>query len=323
MFERARRMYLWHGLDGRTTFVKPPTEVTIGLFYRRRLLPNSYGLDKYKYLNVLERSASAYLRNKAGLIASSTSRFHQDRMAATESIASRRLPLEVEIRLAERDDELETAAWLRARSFYAYPEERKFAGDIHQMMIAEEELKALKAARLARILASASGYRADTDENRERSACLIAVCDVDALGDGVRAASHDDRLVLSDDGESQMMLVGTLDVHAVRALQGEVLIGSCKNPAYLANVCTAPVARRRGVGEALLQAARCLAKDWGVDGLYVHTMAVNEIALNFYRRNHFIVESEETSNQAHYRGRCLDGIEGRGRTVLLRDVTVS
>lgn len=28
---------------------------------------------------------------------------------------------------------------------------------------------------------------------------------------------------------------------------------------------------------------------------------------------------EESSNQAHYRGRCLDGIEGRGRTLLLRD----
>lgn len=57
----------------------------------------------------------------------------------------------------------------------------------------------------------------------------------------------------------------------------------------------------------------------GVKDLYVHTMAVNEVALRFYERNGFVVEKEETSNQAHYRGRCLDGIEGRGRTVLLRD----
>lgn len=57
----------------------------------------------------------------------------------------------------------------------------------------------------------------------------------------------------------------------------------------------------------------------GVDDLYVHTMAVNEIAVRFYERAGFVVEKEESSNQAHYRGRCLDGIEGRGRTLLLRD----
>lgn len=56
-----------------------------------------------------------------------------------------------------------------------------------------------------------------------------------------------------------------------------------------------------------------------MDALYVHTMAVNEIAVRFYERNGFVIEKEESSNQAHYRGRCLDGIEGRGRTVLMRD----
>ena len=61
------------------------------------------------------------------------------------------------------------------------------------------------------------------------------------------------------------------------------------------------------------------ARAAGVDALYVHTMAVNEIAVRFYERNGFVVEKEESSNQAHYRGRCLDGVEGRGRTLLLRD----
>ena len=56
-----------------------------------------------------------------------------------------------------------------------------------------------------------------------------------------------------------------------------------------------------------------------MEDLYVHTMAVNEVALCFYERHGFVVEKEESSNQAHYRGRCLDGIEGRGRTLLLRD----
>ena len=71
--------------------------------------------------------------------------------------------------------------------------------------------------------------------------------------------------------------------------------------------------------QALLQAARGLAKEWGVDGMYVHTLAVNEIAMRFYDGNGFVIEKEETPNQAHHRGRCLDGIEGRGRSVLLRD----
>ncbi len=35
-------------------------------------------------------------------------------------------------RLAESDGELQAAAWLRAQSFYVYPPERKFAGEVRQ-----------------------------------------------------------------------------------------------------------------------------------------------------------------------------------------------
>lgn len=189
---------------------------------------------------------------------------------------------------------------------------------IHQMMIAEEEFKALKAARLNRIL-SENSSRAE-GESLEKSACIIALCPACELGlTSQDAEGVDERLNLTDDGETWQVLVGTLDLHAVRAMPDELLIGSCSNAAYLANVCTAPVARRRGVGEALLRAARNLAKEWAVEGMYVHTLAVNEIAMRFYDRNGFVVEKEETPNQAHHRGRCLDGIEGRGRSVLLRD----
>lgn len=52
--------------------------------------------------------------------------------------------------------------------------------------------------------------------------------------------------------------------------------------------------------------------------LYVHLMAVNEIGRRLYESRGFVLEQEETANQAHYRGHCLDGIEGRGRTILLR-----
>lgn len=53
--------------------------------------------------------------------------------------------------------------------------------------------------------------------------------------------------------------------------------------------------------------------------MYVHIMAANERALRFYQKHGFVVDKEESSNQAHYRGHCLDGVEGAGRTILLKD----
>lgn len=53
--------------------------------------------------------------------------------------------------------------------------------------------------------------------------------------------------------------------------------------------------------------------------MYVHVMAVNEVGRALYSRCGFVIEQEESANAAHYRGHCLDGIEGRGRTVLLKD----
>eukprot|EP00887_Chlorella_sp_A99_P000250 scaffold13.g250.t1 len=212
--------------------------------------------------------------------------------------------------LAEADDELEAAAWLRAMSFYAYPPERKFAGEIHQLMVQEEEYQLLKAARMARRLAELQAARDGGGLPRERSACLVAL----SAEAGVLAAT-DARLVV----EGRGAVVGTLDLHAVRALDGQVLIGDCTNAAYLGNVCTNPAARRRGVGQALIAAVRGLAREWEVQELYVHTLAVNEIGRRFYDGVGFVLEKEESSNTAHYRGRCLDGVEGAGRTLLLRD----
>lgn len=47
-------------------------------------------------------------------------------------------------------------------------------------------------------------------------------------------------------------------------------------------------------------------------------MAVNEVGRALYETMGFSLEQEETSNQAHYRGQCLDGIEGMGRTILMK-----
>ncbi len=233
--------------------------------------------------------------------------FHVGRLKKDVSPVVRKAPLASAVEILDplrllTDEEIECVAWLRATSFYAYPPERKFAGEIHQMMIAEEESKSLKALRL--------GAKLDNDKE---TVTLVATCDVNAMDE----ESVDERLVCVNESGSARMVVGSLDVHFARALAGEFLIGDSDHAAYLANVCTAEAARRRGVGLALLEHAKALALAREADQILVHTMAVNEIARAFYERHGFVVEKEESSNVAHYRGRCLDGIEGGGRTVLL------
>ena len=233
-------------------------------------------------------------RNTA--ILGSKSSFHQDRLAATDVKQKIGTPLNIDIRAPKSEAEMRAIGWLRAMSFYAYPLERKFAGEVHQAMVAHEELQLLL----------------QQDDKDKGIITLLAISDPTAL-----EIFPDDRLLLEDCNQT---VVGSLDLHIARALIGEALIGDTENAAYLANVCTSECAKRRGVGSALLKVARETARKMGVKTLYVHTMAVNEIAMKFYLGQGFIVEKEETSNQAHYRGRCLDGIEGRGRTVLLRDL---
>ena len=67
--------------------------------------------------------------------------------------------------------------------------------------------------------------------------------------------------------------------------------------------------------------ARALAREWECDGLFVHALAVNEVAERFYARAGFVVDSEEGAAEAARRGHCLDGVEGLGRSVLYRDAT--
>lgn len=77
---------------------------------------------------------------------------------------------------------------------------------IHQKMKADEEYKALKAESTKR------GSMTAQQLSMNRSVCLVAL-----------AHPHQ--------GESQPEgVVGTLDLYAVRALEGEVLIGKCCSP---------------------------------------------------------------------------------------------
>ncbi|CAL8463977.1 g3512 [Coccomyxa elongata] len=204
------------------------------------------------------------------------------------------------IRPAETDAELRASATLRAESFYTYPPERSFAGKIHQIMKGDEEFAALKEQRDLR----------EAGQPNQKSACLVAVCPAESMRDVQDASSLQ---IIGDEA-----LLGTLDLYAIRAMPGEVLIGDCSNPAYLANVCVTKAAQRQGVGRKLIHSAVDLANQWRTEALFVHILWVNDNARMFYESLGFRVDKEESSNTAHYRGHCLEGIEGRGRTLMLR-----
>ena len=90
-------------------------------------------------------------------------------------------------------------------------------------------------------------------------------------------------------------------------------------PAYISSMGVVGAARRRGVASALLEGAREAAADLGAAGLFVVTMAVNERARALYASLGFEVVKEESVNLAARRGGCLDGQDGKARTVLLVD----
>ena len=88
-------------------------------------------------------------------------------------------------------------------------------------------------------------------------------------------------------------VLGTLDVAAA--------LDSCGGAAYLANVCTAPDARRRGVGRALLVEAARRAAGWGADTLFVHAASGDGAAAGLYEGAGFSVV-DEGDGKVLYRG---------------------
>ncbi|KAK9864640.1 hypothetical protein WJX84_007388 [Apatococcus fuscideae] len=232
--------------------------------------------------------------------------FHQARLAAGPRRIPKNPQLNISVRPANSPEELEAAAVLRAQSFYAYPPERAYAGKIHQQMQAETEFQLLIETRCEELRRQKEAK--ETGKRQQMySSCLIAVCQQ------AKDFEFDERLVLASEA-----VVGTLDVFGAQAPAGQVLIGNSKRAAYLANVCSSNLLRRQGVGSALLRSAIALGRDWGAEDLYVHIKAVNTSAEEFYCQFGFSKEKEESANHAHYRGHCLDGIEGKGRTALLR-----
>lgn len=83
--------------------------------------------------------------------------------------------------------------------------------------------------------------------------CLVALSPAEQLDD-----CDPDLLV----GNAEA-LVGTLDVLTSTRSPAEVLIGKQRSAVYMMNVCTAEAARRRGVGQRLVDAAVQFARDAG------------------------------------------------------------
>ena len=68
--------------------------------------------------------------------------------------------------------------------------------------------------------------------------------------------------------------------------------------AYLSNVCVLAAARRLGLGHLLIEESFKLAKQWGVEQMYVHVEAENVGAKRFYEKEGFNVVEEENESFA-------------------------
>lgn len=111
-----------------------------------------------------------------------------------------------------------------------------------------------------------------------------------------------------EDGDERIV-VGSLDLNQCLWLPDEL---TGKKPgvnepnhtrAYLSNVCVAKELQRNGLGYALVDKSKKLAREWGITDLYVHVAIHNEAAQKLYKKSGFVYESEEPAWKARFLGR--------------------
>ncbi|KXZ43502.1 hypothetical protein GPECTOR_88g445 [Gonium pectorale] len=218
--------------------------------------------------------------------------------------------------------ELRGAAYLRAISFYSYPEGRsEFAARSHRRMKADAEWEAVTAKVQGRdeaykeldvtcfiatveddvdpgdaaagvggaVAGSRSELLAELRSSLDASAQLPAETAAATGGSGgVGGAGCSGADGAQPGRRRRRLVVGSLDLNVGAALPSEELIGRLPQAdprtrrAYLSNVCVAPAARRLGVARALLRAAEAAAAGKGVEQLYVHVVADNAPAVGLY-----------------------------------------
>ncbi|XP_042004151.1 uncharacterized protein LOC121753061 [Salvia splendens] len=180
------------------------------------------------------------------------------------------------------DEEYWTAAWLRAEAHWE-PFSYMRHVDSYKRKYAEEEFYALK-------------RRCHGQEGKSLNCfCFVAIKKEDK---NVR------RTVLNS-------IVGTLDLSIKQFRQGETHLGKTKKLsaflagqepldtckyAYIANVCVAKFARRRGIASNMLYLAADVATTAGMKQLFVHVNADNNPAQDLYKKIGFEVVEEASSS---------------------------
>lgn len=111
-----------------------------------------------------------------------------------------------------------------------------------------------------------------------------------------------------EDGEERIV-VSSLDLNQCLWLPDELtgkrpgVNESSHTRAYLSNVCVAKELQRNGLGSALVDKSKGLARQWGITDLYVHVAINNEAAQRLYMKCGFVYESEEPAWKARHLGR--------------------
>ncbi|CAO2201220.1 unnamed protein product [Urochloa humidicola] len=111
-----------------------------------------------------------------------------------------------------------------------------------------------------------------------------------------------------EDGEERVV-VGSLDLNQCLWLPDELtgkkpgVNDDSQTRAYLSNVCVAKELQKMGLGYALVDKSKKLAREWGITDLYVH-VAINNIAgQKLYKKSGFVYEGEEPAWRARFLGR--------------------
>ncbi|CAL5011504.1 unnamed protein product [Urochloa decumbens] len=111
-----------------------------------------------------------------------------------------------------------------------------------------------------------------------------------------------------EDGEERVV-VGSLDLNKCLWLPDELtgmrpgVNEDSQTRAYLSNVCVAKELQNKGLGYALVDKSKKLAREWGITDLYVHVAIDNIAGQKLYKKSGFVYEGEEPAWRARFLGR--------------------
>ncbi|XP_052164448.1 uncharacterized protein LOC127781525 [Oryza glaberrima] len=190
-------------------------------------------------------------------------------------------------------DELRAAVRLRIRTFYEYATDSYGAEDLRKSL-ADREYDALQDRISGKMI------------NFQRVSCINGT--VPLLPSLVSAEELCSTCKFVEDGEERVV-IGSLDLNQCLWLPDELtgkrpgVNESSHTRAYLSNVCVAKELQRNGLGYALVDKSKKLAREWGITDLYVHVAINNEAAQKLYNKCGFVYESEEPAWKARFLGR--------------------